>query len=190
MDPLSIAFALAQFAPAALKWMTGSDKAAEVAAKVIDIATTVTGKSDGQAALEELKVNPQAVLDFRKAVLDQEVELEKIAASNAAAVNQTMQIEAASERWPSYSWRPAIGFAVALNVAITSAVVGLSFSLVILFARDPKPLEYIPAMIAAMAALIGVVAPILGIASWFRGKAQADPAIPPAKQLPFRNSDT
>jgi hypothetical protein len=28
-----------------------------------------------------------------------------------------------------------------------------------------------------MAALIAVVAPILGIASWFRGKAQADPNV-------------
>jgi hypothetical protein len=32
-------------------------------------------------------------------------------------------------------------------------------------------------MVGSMAALVGVVAPILGIASWFRGKAQADPAI-------------
>lgn len=189
MDPVSIAFALAQFAPAALKWMAGSDKAADVASKVIDIATAVTGKPDGQAALEELKVNPAAVLEFRKAVLDQEVELEKLAKGNADAINATMQAEAGAEHWPSYGWRPAIGFSVAYNIVFTTTVVGIAFTGVILFARDPKLLEHIPAMIFAMTGLIGMAMPVLGIASWFRGKAAADPSIPPIKQLPFRSKD-
>jgi hypothetical protein len=33
-------------------------------------------------------------------------------------------------------------------------------------------------MIGAMSALIGVTMPVLGIASYFRGKMQADPSVP------------
>ncbi len=42
MDPISIAFGLAQFAPQIIKWITGSDKAADAAEKVVDIAEAVT----------------------------------------------------------------------------------------------------------------------------------------------------
>lgn len=173
MLPVALAIA-AQFAPELIKHLTGSAKTAQVAERVIEIATGATGTEDGQAALEELKVNPEAVLAFRKQALDQEVEIETLAKGNADSINTTMQAEAASEHWPTYSWRPAIGFAVALNVAATSAVVMIAFGGVILFQRDPAALGHIPAMIGANAALIGVVSPILGIAAWFRGKMQAE----------------
>lgn len=106
------------------------------------------------------------------------VDLERLAVANAADVNKSMQAESASEHWPTYSWRPAIGFAVALNVLMTSVTVAVAYVMVIFMARDPAVLNYLPAMLGAMAALVGVVAPILGIASWFRGKAQANPDIP------------
>lgn len=190
MDPISIATGLAlRFAPELLKYLTGSDKAGEVAEKVIEIATGVTGKPDGEAALEELKVNPAAVLEFRRAALDHELELEKLAKGNADAINATMQAEAGAEHWPSYSWRPAIGFSVAYNIVFTTTVVGLGFAGVILFNRDAKLLEHIPMMVFAMTGLVGAAMPVLGIASWFRGKAAADPSIPPIKQLPFRSKD-
>jgi len=105
------------------------------------------------------------------------IDLERLAVANAGDVNKTMQAESASEHWPTYSWRPSIGFAVALNVLMTSMTVALAYIMVIFMDRKADVLNYLPAMIGAMAALVGVVAPILGIASWFRGKAQADPAI-------------
>lgn len=106
------------------------------------------------------------------------VDLERLAVANAADVNKSMQAEAAAEHWPTYAWRPAIGFAVALNVLMTSITVALAYVMVIFMARDPAVLSYLPAMLGAMAALVGVVSPILGIASWFRGRMQADPALP------------
>lgn len=78
MDPLSIAFGLAQFAPAIVKWLTGSDKAEEVAGKVVDVAKAVTGKATGDAALEELKVSPDKVLEFRKQISANELEYDRI----------------------------------------------------------------------------------------------------------------
>jgi len=35
----------------------------------------------------------------------------------------------------------------------------------------------LPTVLGALAALNGVASPILGIASWFRGKMQADPNV-------------
>lgn len=77
MDPITIAMALAQFAPAIVKWITGSDKAAEAAGTVVEVAKAVTGKPDGTAALEELKASPDLVLKFRDAVGEREAELDK-----------------------------------------------------------------------------------------------------------------
>jgi len=131
----------------------------------------MVGTPEGRVRVAELDAQ------LRTHVLDVGVDLERLAVQNAADVAKTMQAESASEHWPTYSWRPAIGFAVALNVLMTSGTVALAYMLVIFLAKDPAVLSYLPAMVGAMAALVGVVAPILGIASWFRGKAQADPAI-------------
>jgi hypothetical protein len=114
---------------------------------------------------------------LRMHAVDAGVDLERLAVQNAADVNTTMQAESASEHWPSYSWRPAIGFAVAVNVVMTAITVASAYWMVIFWDKSPELLNYLPAMLGAMAALIGVVSPILGIASWFRGKAQADPNV-------------
>lgn len=76
MDPISIAFGLAQFAPQIIKWITGSDKAAEAAGQVVAIAETVTGRT-GPDALDALKADPALVLQFRQAVMANETELDK-----------------------------------------------------------------------------------------------------------------
>lgn len=77
MDPLSIAMGLAPFAPAILKWVTGDDKSAAVAAKVVDIARVVTGESGANSALAAIKADPAAAMEFQKAVMDNESALEQ-----------------------------------------------------------------------------------------------------------------
>lgn len=146
--------------------------AEETTEAVTAAVTSLSGSPEGRQKLAEIDAALKAH------ALDVGLDLERLAASNAAEINATMRTEAAAEHWPTYSWRPTIGFAVAINVVLTSLVVALAFGGVILLNRDAAPLAHIPAMIGAMAALVGVVAPILGIASWFRGKAQADPNIP------------
>lgn len=178
MDPISIAFGLAQFAPSLIKWLSGSDKAADVAQKAIEIAQTVTGTSDAAAAQAAMIGNPDLALKFRQAVLDNDLEFQKLANANASEINETMRAEAQSEHWPTYTWRPAIGLAVAFDLIICTLVVALAYIGVIFFATDAGMLAHIPAFLGAMAMLIGVAAPILGIASWYRGKMQADPSIP------------
>jgi len=131
----------------------------------------LTETPEGRIKLAEIDA------DLRTHAIDAGIDLERLAVANAGDVNKTMQAESASEHWPTYTWRPAIGFSVALNVAMTSTTVALTYVMVIFWDKKPEVLSYLPAMIGAMAALVGVVAPIIGIASWFRGKAQADPNI-------------
>jgi hypothetical protein len=72
-----------------------------------------------------------------------------------------MQSEAAAEHWPTYTWRPFIGFIFGLYIA--------SMFILPLFGLQP---------ITMSADLVMAVGAILGVASWFRGKMQADPNIP------------
>jgi hypothetical protein len=79
---------------------------------------------------------------------------------NAADVNKTMQAETIAEHWPSYSWRPFIGFMFGLYIA--------SMFILPLFSVQPVELK---------SDLVLTIGAILGVASFFRGKAQADPMV-------------
>src|ERR1700732_4908539 len=105
MDPITIAMGLSQFVPQIVKWIAGP-KAGTVAQKVVDVAQAVTGQATGDAALKALQADPNLVLQYRKAVLDQETALDQLAVQAAGGGNQTMQAEAAANHWPTYSWRP------------------------------------------------------------------------------------
>jgi len=176
MEPISVALGLAQFFPAIAKWVTGSDKAAEVAEKVVKVAKVVTGKDTGEEALEAIKADPAVALQFQQAMFKHEVDLNTLAVSNASDINQTMRVEAGSERWPQYWWRPAIGFAVAIAVILSVLAVFMAY--IALFYGRAEGVAALPGILGAIAGIIAVVSPILGIASWFRGKMQADPNIP------------
>jgi hypothetical protein len=58
--------------------ITGSDKAADVAGKVIGVAQAVTGTSTGPAALAAIQADPAKVLDFQQAMAAQQMELERM----------------------------------------------------------------------------------------------------------------
>ena len=81
MSIVSVADALIQLVPGLARWFTGSDKdakkAEDIAKKVINVAKTVTGTSDAASALNILKQNPQALLDFQYTVLTIERDLEQ-----------------------------------------------------------------------------------------------------------------
>lgn len=100
-DPIGIAMGLAQFAPQVIKWISGSDKAAEAAGKVVQIAEAVTGKQ-GPDAVEALKADPALVLQFRQAVMANETELDKAyLADRADARRRDVAITQAGR----YNWR-------------------------------------------------------------------------------------
>jgi hypothetical protein len=173
---LPVALALIHFAPM-LAGLFGGSKAEDVATKVVGIASAVTGQSAPDAALAAIQADPNLAMQFQKAVLEQQVQLQQIAleqekaelaadTANVAAINQTMQAESKADHWPTYSWRPFIGFVFGIML------LGDYFVIPILQGWWPKiPQPTIPP--EAWVAIGGV----LGVASFFRGKAQADPRI-------------
>lgn len=90
------------------------------------------------------------------------VEMDRIASANLLAVNATMQAETHAEHWPSYSWRPFCGF------VFGTMMLGVYFVL---------PLLHVPVPVVPTEAWLALGA-VLGVASWYRGKAQADPSNP------------
>ena len=90
-----------------------------------------------------------------------------------------MQAETKSDHWPSYAWRPFIGFCVGFNtLAAAILVLGTFAGALAGAAAASAAIAQLPMVLGSLAAISGTVLPILGIASWFRGKAQADPSIP------------
>jgi hypothetical protein len=188
MPLIPIAMALAHFVPMIAGWLGGS-KAEDVASKVVSIAQTVTGQSAPDAALAAIQSDPNLAMQYQKAVLDQQAQLAQIAAdvektelaadqANTAVVNQTMQVEAKSDHWPTYTWRPFIGFCFGLLGLSAGMTVGAAYAGVMFFHIDPAVLAQLPGMLGAEAAVMTTMAAPLGIASWFRGKMQSDPRVP------------
>jgi hypothetical protein len=152
------------------------------------IASSLGTGSDPADVAQVLATNPEALLKLKQIEADRQVKLQELLIDQSKAdiagqvqasadVNKTMQAEAAAEHWPTYGWRPAIGFAVALAVVLAVLTVFAAYAAAIIYNR-PEGLAQLPGILAAIAGIIAVVSPILGIASWYRGKMQADPAVP------------
>jgi hypothetical protein len=130
------------------------------------------GDTPGEVA-SAIAVDPTIAVKLRQIEKERQIELQtllvqaeshRLTQETAAlvSVNQTMQVEAQSNHWPSYTWRPFIGFVFGVTFF------GVYFVL---------PLCKMPVPAIPTEAWLSIGA-ILGVASWFRGKAQADPTNP------------
>lgn len=135
------------------------DKLGIPAATVDTVKSVLAGMSPEKLA--ELKIHDDDFA-FKMAQLgyDSLTRIETINSGVIVEVNKTMQAEAQSEHWPTYSWRPFIGFMFGLYIA--------SLWILPLFHVTPITLNTDTVL---------AIGGILGVASWFRGKAQADPSI-------------
>jgi len=151
------------------------------------VASALGTQATPDAVSRALQTDPDAAVKLAQIEADQKAKFQELATDQAKAelaaatqaagdVNRTMQAEAASEHWPTYSWRPAIGFSVAPAVVLSVLTVFGAYGAAVLYGRADG-LAQLPGILAAVAGIIGVVSPILGIASWYRGKMQADPSI-------------
>jgi len=90
--PIAIELA-SQFAPGIIKAITGNDKAAEVAGKVVEVAQAVTGTESPSAAAEVLKADPAKLLEFQQRMAEIELERDKQIYADIASA-RAMQIAA------------------------------------------------------------------------------------------------
>ncbi len=77
MEPITAILGLAKFVPEIIRMVSGSDKAAEVADRVVGVAQAITGASTPEAAAEVLNANPEKVLEFKQAMASLDLELTK-----------------------------------------------------------------------------------------------------------------
>lgn len=68
MEPISIVMGLAQFAPQLIRWITGNEKAENVAKTVVDIASSVAGTEDGGSIIERLKADAKLAAEFAERI--------------------------------------------------------------------------------------------------------------------------
>ncbi len=142
------------------------------------------GTPDQVAQAIQAGLPPESVVKLQQADSEFKLSMEQQVTAqlgqrvqNASDINATMQTEAKADHWPTYTWRPVLGFSMALDLVLTSVTVMVCYIGVMFFGVKADVLAYLPMMIGAMSALLAIPAPILGVASWFRGKAQADPNI-------------
>ncbi len=145
-----------------------------VAPAIGAIVSAALGTDNTPDAIEKaITADPASIVKLREVEKSRQVEIQalmvqhlsaELAAATAQlqAVNQTMQAETKAEHWWSSGWRPYIGF-------ITGTMVfGVYF--VLPLAKIPVP--EVPTEVWLM------LGAILGVASWWRGRAQADPNNP------------
>lgn len=137
------------------------------------VSATLGTDNDPSAVEQALVNNPDVALKLAQLEADQRIQLQTLAitaehnrlsaeTAQLGSVNATMQVEAAAEHWPTYAWRPFIGFVFGIMS------LGVYFIL---------PLMHIVIPTIPTEAWMAFGA-ILGVASWHRGKMQADPTIP------------
>lgn len=120
MDPITIAMALAQFAPAITKWLTGSDKAADAAGAVVDIARQVTGLPAADQALNAIQADPALALQFKQAVLASEADLDKafLADVQSARARDIEFIRAGTTNYRANAMAACAVFLVGVSLAV------------------------------------------------------------------------
>lgn len=75
MPLIAAALGLSQFAPSIARWL-GGENAEAVASQVLDIAKRIVGNEDALENIQAFRDNPELVIEFQKAVIQFESEME------------------------------------------------------------------------------------------------------------------
>jgi len=120
-----------------------------------------------------IKADPDAFVKLKQFETRHQTDLATLAIQSSTqitlAVNTTMQAESKSDKWWVSGWRPYWGFVS--GTAFLVLVVFVCFlAYEAILGGKPEAMTMIPQLIGSFAALFGIPAAILGIASWHRGK--------------------
>ncbi len=127
-----------------------------------DPSSVLAGLTSPDAAVKLKQIESDQAVNLQKLTVEAEANRLAAETAQAQAVNASIQAEAKSDHWPTYTWRPFIGFCFGF------AWIGVYLVLPLL--KIPSPVIPSEAWLA--------VGGVLGVASFFRGKMQADPTIP------------
>jgi hypothetical protein len=161
---IPIAMGLARIVPSILGLLKGSD-AQRSAEQVIDIARQVTGHDDATVAIDALKSDPAALVQYKEALLNHVLAMRQEDVKQLDVVNQTIRAELASKDPYNSRWRATFGYCVAYSWFML--FFGIVFSIIWVVVSDPKAMGVVGKAIAevmgSMVILWGVALPILGV---------------------------
>lgn len=142
MEPITTAIALAQAAPAIVRWLTSDDKASTAANTVVEVAKAVTGQPSGDAALAAIQADPQLALAFKQRIAELEADMDKgYLADRADARARDIALAQAGQR----NRRP--------DVLIVANFIGLALCLGLLVVfREKMPAE----VVGMLGTIVGV----------------------------------
>jgi hypothetical protein len=141
-----------------------------------DILATLQSSADALAKAKQFEEQHREKL--MEMAYNYELELRKADSSDLAAVNATMQAEAAasaSENWWQKGWRPANGYVLALASLIAVIFVCVLFYQAMTLKDGPTiatVVAMIPQLAFAIASILAVPGAAVGITAWHRGRAQ------------------
>jgi hypothetical protein len=164
MDPLSIAFGLAQFVPGLVRWISGDDKskAAQYAQTAIDVAKSVTGKGDGQEALVAIQANPELASKMQLAMQEHERAWWQEETKRLSEINATIRTELTSGDAYVRRMRPTWGYAMC--VAFTTQMLAVTYSIII----EPQYTAEIVTALGSLSIIWSVGLSVLGVYVWKR----------------------
>ena len=134
MLPIALKLAAA-FVPELIGALTKSQKAEDIAGKVVSVACDVAGVQSPEKAIDVIERDPQKVLEFQEAILKSNVELAQIDAAVLTGQFDLAKVEA--KEWSSVvqsladadragaSTRPRIAIWMAILVCVTSGAMVL-----------------------------------------------------------------
>lgn len=156
MEPLSVALALAKFAPMVAGWI-GGDDAEKTVKQVIDVAKQVTGLADPESALRQIQNDPELTIRFQQAM--NPVIIAKLQSDTArlVAINTTMVAESKSNDKFVRRWRPTFGYMIALTWLIQMAALG------IVMVNTPADAPAVINSMASLSFMWGIALSVLGI---------------------------
>lgn len=139
-----------------------------------DILATINASAEAAAKAKQFEEENRTTL-MQKA-FDYELEQRKADSADLAAVNASMQAEAAAsanENWWQTGWRPFNGYV--LGVASLITVAGVFYlAFLALSGKDANALNAIPTIVSSIAMVLAIPGAAVGITAWHRGRAQIE----------------
>ncbi|PCJ88589.1 MAG: hypothetical protein COA54_02405 [Thiotrichaceae bacterium] len=160
---ITVAIALAKFVPDVLRWFGGDDEA-DMAQKVVDVASVITGESDQQVALDRIENDPELQLKLTQAMQPVIIAQYQEESKQLETINATMRVEVQSDdKFKSY-WRPTFGYIMAFSWG------AMMFAIIYAIIKTPKEASLIINSFSALGMMWSVGLGVLGIQISARSK--------------------
>lgn len=120
LPAISLISGIVQLAPALAKVFGANSTSSEYAEKAAQIARVVTGSSDNESALAKLTDNPELLIEYQKAILQQETDLEGLYVSDkeSARLRDVEFLKAGARNYRA-------DFLVGISVVVVFTILGV-----------------------------------------------------------------